>query len=755
ELYKQFKNAPVLGSLINPKVSFGKGTLFELKWEEVGPLIAKALAGETDDEKSEMGVVVKGLSRAANILAEKFQCIFTNPPFLGLERQNAILESYVKKNFPFAKRELALCMFERIQLLLSTNGTSNLVLPGEWTFVRSNRKFREKLLRTSSLCSIARLGANSFVTGIRANPILLISSRGHSNARTVSIDISHHALPEKPAMLARSDLTISFQKEWEEQVDCRFLNSSNDDAEGDNEKEIARFCDARNGMSAGDGARFESVFWEVNQFGITWDFLQSSTSATQPFGGREKIIRWEQESGEMADLAESVKHLNHAAQNWRRGKPLWGKWGVVVNQIGAITTIYTGEKYDGSCFAITPNNDEDVLPIVTYALSGTLKSDLKKIDPTWNLKSPKTLLQLKLNLDSWRATGEQEYPNGLPKPFSNDPTQWVFHGHPCGSVIWDEEKKWTAHGLLRTYSTVLQVAVARLLGYRWPAELDADMGLADEQREWVKRCKELLPFAYGDGIVCIPPVRGEQPADERLLGLLAAAFRDEWNNDVLSELLASADHAGKTLETWLRDKFFAQHCKLFHHRPFIWHIWDGRRRDGFHALVNYHKLAEENGRGRQLLENLTYSYLGDWITRQKEGVKRGEGGAEDRLAAALELQKRLIAIIEGEPPFDIFVRWQPIEDQPIGWEPDINDGVRLNIRPFMAQDIPGGRKGAGVLRWKPNIKWNKDRGKEPYRPQEQYPWFWKNSEFTGDRVNNIHLSNERKRQARERMKAEG
>jgi len=87
---------------------------------------------------------------------------------------------------------------------------------------------------------------------------------------------------------------------------------------------------------------------------------------------------------------------------------------------------------------------------------------------------------------------------------------------------------------------------------------------------------------------------------------------------------------------------------------------------------NYHKLAEGNGKGWQLLEKLTYAYLGDWIIRQKEGVKRGEGGAEDRLAAALELQKHLIAIIEGEPPFDIFVRWKPSEEQPIGWEPDIN-----------------------------------------------------------------------------------
>ena len=43
--------------------------------------------------------------------------------------------------------------------------------------------------------------------------------------------------------------------------------------------------------------------------------------------------------------------------------------------------------------------------------------------------------------------------------------------------------------------------------------------------------------------------------------------------------------------------FFAHHCELFHQRPFIWHIWDGRR-DGFHALVNYHRLAAPKGEGR-------------------------------------------------------------------------------------------------------------------------------------------------------------
>jgi hypothetical protein len=289
-----------------------------------------------------------------------------------------------------------------------------------------------------------------------------------------------------------------------------------------------------------------------------------------------------------------------------------------------------------------------------------------------------------------------------------------------------------------------------LLGYRWPAEIEVGMRLSERAQALVNRCIELERLADDDGIVCVPSVRGEEPAAERLQALLTASGITP---DKARELAGGMD-----LDDWLRNAFFDGHCHLFHDRPFVWHIWDGRKRDGFHALVNYHKLAEGNGKGRTLLENLTYSYLGDWIKRQKDEVKRGEGGAEDRLTAALELQKRLEAILQGEPPFDLFVRWKPLAQQPIGWEPDINDGVRINIRPFLASDLPNGRKSAGILRHKPNITWTKDRGKEPVRSKAEYPWFWGwdettedfmgGDEFDGNRWNACHYTIKAKQAAR-------
>ena len=247
----------------------------------------------------------------------------------------------------------------------------------------------------------------------------------------------------------------------------------------------------------------------------------------------------------------------------------------------------------------------------------------------------------------------------------------------------------------------------------------------------------------------IPAVRGEEAAAARLGALLAATFGAEWSPAKERELIAATGSNTDSLEEWLRADFFAQHCTMFQHRPFVWHIWDGRK-DGFHAFVNYHKLAEGGGKGRKLLETLTYSYLGDWIGRQKAAIGQGVAGADDRLAAVIELQKELEKIIDGEPPYDIFVRWKPLHEQPIGWEPDINDGVRLNIRPFMSATLSRGRTGAGVLRAKPNVKWQKDRGKEPQRDSDDYPWFWNEDGFTGERHNDRYFTNAEKRAARER-----
>jgi hypothetical protein len=381
--------------------------------------------------------------------------------------------------------------------------------------------------------------------------------------------------------------------------------------------------------------------------------------------------------------------------------------------------------------------DDATLPAIwAFASSGEFVRQIRSFNQGLSVDNG-YIEKVPFDLDHWRRIAAEKYPNGLPTPYSSDPTQWLFNGHPRGS------------------DDPLHVAVARLVGYRWLRQTGSSFpdcpALGTDGLE---------PHADADGIAPLIPLRGEASASDRLRAILADAYDAEWSSARERELLAATGAKSATIEDWLREEFFSQHSALFQQRPFVWHIWDGRP-DGFHAFVNYHQLAAPNGGGRRTMEALTFTYLGDWIERQRADVAANVAGADGRLAAATHLQDELQRILAGEPPYDIFVRWKPLAQQAIGWEPDINDGVRINIRPFIAATPYKARgSNASILRATPRIKWEKDRGKEPDRDKADFPWFWSwdeatedfigGGQFDGNRWNDLHYSSAVKEAARAR-----
>ena len=730
-LYDEFQNAPVLGSLLAP----AEGMAANIAHRDMTPLLRQALAaekGEQHDTQLEIAVIAQGLARAVALLAERYTLVMTNVPYLARGKQVETLRAFCETHYPEAKNDLATAFLERSLKLCAKGGTAAIVLPQNWLFLTTYKKFREKLLKRDTWHLLARLGAGAFetISGEVVKAILLAISRGEvrpsggllGNSKSAHIlhglDVASAATAQAKADALRvAPLQSIEQAKQLENPDARV---GLEDVVGEL---LSAYADGLNGMHGADSFHFRFNFWEITDFSI-WSYFQCTSSRTDYFGGKYNTFYWK-------DNGRCHRENPNA---YVKGESVWGKKGVTVSMMKDLpVTLYSGNKFDISCTPIVPHNPAHLPAIWCFCSSPEYNEAVRQIDQSLKVTNA-TLVKVPFELERWQKVADENYPHGLPRPYSDDPTQWIFHGHPCGSVIWDESTKRTADGPIRKDAGVLQVAVARLLGYRWPAELDTGMELADEQRDWVKRCDALLSFADEDGIVCLPPVRGEAAASERLLNLLAAAYGDAWSNDILAAILVDAGHAGKTLETWLREKFFAQHCKLFQNRPFIWHIWDGLR-DGFAALVNYHKLDHKN------LETLIYTYLGDWIVRQKQDLDAGIDGAQERLDAAEVLQKRLELILAGEAPYDIFVRWKPLDQQPLGWEPDLDDGVRLNIRPFLS--VPDvGKKGAGILRDKPNINWNKDRGKDV----EASPWYHL---FNGDRINDHHLTLAEKQAARE------
>jgi hypothetical protein len=473
---------------------------------------------------------------------------------------------------------------------------------------------------------------------------------------------------------------------------------------------LSKFAESFQGTTTGDNPRFVASFWELPSIHKDWEFFQSTSESNQTFSGTESILRWERGNGPLSVSPEARI----------QGQPAFGRRGVFVAQMRKLpATLYGGQFFSMNGAALAPNKPTDLMALWTYCSSPEYHDEVRKIDKKKNVTNA-TLVKVPFDLAHWQKVAAEKYPHGLPKPFSSDPTQWLFNGHSKSS------------------DQPLHVAVARLLGYQWPRQTGS--GFPDCP---ALEHDGLEKLADKDGIVCISATKGEPPAAERLRGLLVQAL----GKFDLSALIASAGPKGsksETLEEWLRVEFFEQHCALFHHRPFIWHMWDGNK-SGFSALVNYHHLTHAN------LEKLTYAYLGDWIRRQQAAVDAGEAGSDARLQAAKQLQSRLKLILEGDPPYDLFVRWKPLSKQPIGWHPDINDGVRMNIRPFAVADI---------FRKRVKIKWDKDRGNEPVREKKDFPWFWgwdaEKQDFAGvgkepdgNRWNDCHYTNEFKKKARE------
>jgi hypothetical protein len=727
-LYASFADAPVLGSLINPRSD--EGDLVVAAFHELQPLLEKALAEETEDAAAhEMAVTARGVAKAAEILTGRFTLVATNVPYLGRPKQDDVLMDFCERMHPDAKADLATCFVERCNDFCASGGTSALVTPQNWLFLGSYQRLREDLLRGRNWNAVARrLGAHAFATiggeVVNVALLLLTHTKPTSQSTILGLDVVAEESPDakRRGLVTRSLVQVR-QVSQLQNPDSRFAF----DEQKAGVKLLKEFAACYQGVRTGDRDRFVVSFWEVTDFSRTWEAYRNTSRSANPSDGITEVLRWEKGLGTLHQYAAETRDKLHDMHE--SGNLAWGKRGVAINQMNNLkASLFFGEKFDGNVNVVFPTDDRLLPALWAFCSSELYEQEVRRLDQKLAVTNA-TLIKVPFDAQQWQKFAAEKYPHGLPKPFSSDPPQWLFNGQPKDS------------------DQPLQVAVARLLGYQWPRQTGSSFpdcpALGSDGLE---------AFADADGIVPISPTKGEAAAAERLRDLLALAYGAEWNASRQQELLAQAGSAGASLEDWLRNAFFEQHCKLFQNRPFIWHIWDGHK-SGFSALVNYHKLTHAN------LEKLTYAYLGDWIRRQQAAVDAGESGSDARLQAAKNLQATLKLILEGEPPFDLFVRWKPLSQQAIGWQPDLNDGVRMNIRPFMARDIPGGKKGAGLLRAKPNIKWDKDRGKEPTRPKATYPWFWGWDEKTpdfpgvgkepdGNRWNDCHYSNDFKRKAR-------
>ncbi|MDE5461348.1 N-6 DNA methylase [Bradyrhizobium sp. CSS354] len=700
-LYDQFAQAPLLGSLLE----VGARDLLDVDLRERGDAALEKLRG-AEPERAKGAIAAKELLDASEILARRYVLLATNVPFLGRNKQNETMSQFIIDRMPEAKADLATAMLQRMFKMAAPGATVAGVSPQNWLLLGSYRDFRTKILKASTVDAVIDLGPAAFQDmnwwAARTALTIISSSPAASSHAYVAIDAdTGRDLDRKLNLLRNEEICFIDQSGQRSEIDSRIVVRPSEGG-----PLLSKFAVAPNGMHAGDSPRYRQFVWEQPPTLIGWTLFQGTVETTRDFGGRETIFQWR----------DGGRDHRENPNAYVKGMAAWQRDGVVVSMMRMLpVTRYTGEHFDISCTPIVPNSVDDLPALWSFCSSDEFYKAVRAKDSKVNVTNA-TLIKIPFDIEKWRAVAARQFPDGLPTPYSSDPTQWIFHGHPAFAEP----------------GTELQVALARLAGYRWPAEIDANMRLSELGRAQLVQAGA-LPTADSDGLLPLHGYGADHSLSERLRHFLAAAFGSALSPVREQELVRAADAKldkkearDATLETWLRDRAFRQHCILFQQRPFLWQVWDGLQ-DGFSAFLHYHRLDNA------ALNTLTYTLLGDWIRTAKAE------GATARQERAIQLQQKLAKIIEGETPYDVFVRWKPLACQPLGWNPNLDEGVRLNIRPFMV---------AGILREQPRgITWNKDRGTDAVST----PWYDLGPRYggkQGDRINDHHTTLVEKRAAR-------
>jgi len=285
--------------------------------------------------------------------------------------------------------------------------------------------------------------------------------------------------------------------------------------------------------------------------------------------------------------------------------------------------------------------------------------------------------------------------------------------HPI-SIYWllkegIEKEGWRCISEEKHYTEDLfTVIVLRLLGHRWPKQIEA----GEPVPEW----------ADADGIIPITSGLTHPTLFQQVRNRIGAEFPGGKVHEIEKNF---EEVIGMPLERWLAGEFFKHHISQFKKRPIAWQISSSpsgtaggkgkgkgsRREPAFSCLVYYHKIDAD------ILHKIRTQYVGDLINRYGTELRALEGRSEltgdqatrkvqlDNWIAELnDFSKTLQDVADSgfeSPELKEIVKKEPLDKwtsrdgkvshpksseefhaQEKRYDPDINDGVRVNIIPL-------------------------------------------------------------------------
>ncbi|MGI6548410.1 MAG: BREX-1 system adenine-specific DNA-methyltransferase PglX [Syntrophomonadales bacterium] len=247
------------------------------------------------------------------LLAQKYDVVVTNPPYMGSSGMGPKLSEFVKNNYPDSKSDLFAVFIERCGQLIKPSGYQAMITQHAWMFLSSYEKLRVKLLQRD-IVNMAHLGARAFeeIGGeVVQTTTFVVSARktaGYMGTYTRLVDFGsqdeketaflsgeyrHTATADNFAKIPGSPVAYWVREKSLTAFDnCAFL--------GDLEE-------VRGGLTTGDNNRFLRYWFEVNLNYIsfntstieeteisksTWYPIAKGGDFRKWYGNMEYVVNW-------------------------------------------------------------------------------------------------------------------------------------------------------------------------------------------------------------------------------------------------------------------------------------------------------------------------------------------------------------------------------------------------------------------------------------------------------------------------------
>ncbi|MFV3380927.1 BREX-1 system adenine-specific DNA-methyltransferase PglX [Pseudomonas sp. NY15354] len=143
------------------------GSLIEVPEEDAAPLAEllaqlRELTSAGDSMQKPAAEALLPYVQQAWILAQRYDAVVANPPYMGSKGMNTDLKDFAKKTYPNSKSDLFAIFMERAFALLKPQGFNAQINMQSWMFLSSYEQLREWLLKHTTIITMAHLGARAF-----------------------------------------------------------------------------------------------------------------------------------------------------------------------------------------------------------------------------------------------------------------------------------------------------------------------------------------------------------------------------------------------------------------------------------------------------------------------------------------------------------------------------------------------------------------------------------------------------------------